>query len=169
MQLEALQDEFEVAAIDLPGYNASDAPTERSGYLTKNVCATVAQVLAGLGRASCVLVGHDWGGLIAFDFAAMYPDKVTKLVVLASVPPVQFARNADLRQLQRSLYMFAFIAPVLPELLTSCADYAMLDDMFLNPKLGGFERREMAAEELELYKNALARPGALNAALNYYR
>jgi epoxide hydrolase 4 len=74
--MRAMAPTYEVAAIDLPGFNASAKPTTRHAVLTQNVCRAVAGALAALGRESCLLVGHDWGAIIAYDFAAMYPAKV---------------------------------------------------------------------------------------------
>ena len=56
-QLEALQEDYEVAAIDLPGYNASGKPSRISHYLTQDICRIVAAVISGLCRESCILVG----------------------------------------------------------------------------------------------------------------
>ena len=168
-QLAALQSEYEVAAIDMPGFNASEGPATRAGYLTGNLCKTIAAVIQALGRDSCCIVAHDWGGLLAFDFAALYPTMVERLAVLAAVPARMFGRNMDLGQMRRSWYMYAFAAPWLPELLIRRDDFATIDAMFTKPKAGGLAQGSMKDEEVRLYKNALARPGRLNAGFNYYR
>lgn len=56
-QIEDLQGDYEVAAIDLPGFNASDKPSQVKDYLTENVCRLIAAALDGLSRDSCILVG----------------------------------------------------------------------------------------------------------------
>ena len=49
-----------MAAIDLPGYNASEVPKDRSSYLVNNLAGTVADVVRELGRQSCIVIAHDW-------------------------------------------------------------------------------------------------------------
>lgn len=56
-QIEDLQTDYEVAAIDLPGFNASDKPSRVKDYLTQNVCRIIAAALDGLSRESCIVVG----------------------------------------------------------------------------------------------------------------
>ena len=100
-QIEALQSEFEIAAVDMPGYNASSKPDKRSAYVTGSVCRTLAGVVTALGRSQCTVVGHDWGGAIAWDLASMYPHLVERLIVLAAPHPRLFARNMDAGQRAR--------------------------------------------------------------------
>ena len=164
-----MQGSYEVAAIDLPGYNASSAPARRSDYVSGTACAAVADVLEALGRESCVLVGHDWGGALAFDFAALHPSKVDKLAVLAAPPTALFIENMDGAQLSKSKYMYVFTTPKLAELLLSNEDYGMVETMFTDTEQGGMRRRTLPAADVARYKDAIARPGALTAALNYYR
>ena len=168
-QLVDLQGDFEVAAIDLPGYNASSGPTQRAGYLSYNLCAIIAGVLRGLGRDSCTLVGHDWGAAIAYDFAALYPEKVARLMIL-SVPPLQcFARNMDIGQAVTSSYMQQFVLPALPEMLLRRNDYAMFRTILTKPAAGGVVNNTVTDKDVQIYKDAIATPGALTRALNYYR
>ena len=169
-QMTGLQGEYEVAAIDMPGYNASSRPTNRAFYSTGNICAAVAAVLDALGRQRCVLVGHDWGGAVAFDFAALYPSKVDKLAVLAAPAPRLFQRNMDFKQLLKSSYIWMFCCPALPELLLRSGDYAAVARV-LRPGSAMGPKRDTALgkEDVAHYKDAIARPGALTAVLNYYR
>jgi epoxide hydrolase 4 len=169
-QLEALQDDFEVAAMDLPGFNASQIPSQRCGFLTASLAKTVGDVIAALGRKSCVVVGHDWGGAIAFVFAHMYPQMVKRLVVLAAPPARLFKRNMDLHQMSASWYMVMFLAPVLAEMHLRAGDYKFCNAFGKTLPEGGFMARGgLPPEDVERYKDALARPGALTASLNYYR
>ena len=72
--------------------------------------------LLPLSARSCVLLANDWGGAIAWVFAARYPHLVSAMVNMAGPHPVLFEKNASLTQLARSYYMFVFQAPLLPEL-----------------------------------------------------
>eukprot|EP00892_Ulva_mutabilis_P007970 jgi/Ulvmu1/5545/UM023_0081.1 len=168
-QMETLQEDYEVAAIDLPGYNASGKPTRVSHYVTQDICRIVAAVLNGLCRESCILVGHDWGAAIASDFAAMYPKKVERLCLLAVPPGRLFFQNMDLHQLSKSLYMWQMLVPGVLDRLLPANDYSFMDGMFTEPSKGGLLRRSMPDEEIGFYKDAIAVSGALESALRYYR
>lgn len=94
--------------------------------------------------------------------------RVEKLVLLANVPTVQFGK-ADMRQKMASSYFFLFNCPWLPERLLAMADFGfLLPGCFVKPP-SDMQRRSVPEEEIEHYKNAIAMPGALTGALNYYR
>lgn len=166
-QLEAFQAEYEVLAIDMPGYNASGKLGSASKYVTSNLCKIIAAAITHIGRESCLVVGHDWGAAIASELTTMYPSRVEKLVLLANAPTIQFTK-ADFRQKLASSYMFFFNCPWLPERIFSMGDFASLKHMFSKPPFE-MKRKTMPAEEVEHYKNAFAMPGALTGSLNYYR
>jgi pimeloyl-ACP methyl ester carboxylesterase len=78
-QLPALADRgYRAVAIDLPGYGRSDKPDVRYDEAWVNAC--VAGLVPGLGAERCVLVGHDWGGLLAWPFARRHPDLLAGVV-----------------------------------------------------------------------------------------
>lgn len=81
-QIPALSKHFQVVAIDLRGYNKSDKPEGVENYKIDKLLADVAAVLDHFKQKKMVLVGHDWGGFIAWMFATMNPDKVDRLVIL---------------------------------------------------------------------------------------
>jgi epoxide hydrolase 4 len=156
--------------MDLPGFNASQIPSQHGGFLTGSLAKTVGDVIAALGRKSCVVVGHDWGGAVAFTFAHMYPHMVKRLIVLAAPPARLFKRNMDLHQMSASWYMIMFLAPVLAEMHVRAGDYKLCDKFGKTLPEGGYMARgALPPDDVERYKDALARPGALTASLNYYR
>src|ERR1051325_9490007 len=72
-QMEALSDKFQCVAIDLRGYNLSDKPKGVENYSARLLVGDVAAVIRSLGKEKAILVGHDWGGLVAWQFATYTP------------------------------------------------------------------------------------------------
>ncbi len=94
-QLQGLADAgYHAAAMDLRGYGASDKPPR--GYDTASLCADVAGVIRGLGKPSAVVVGHDWGGWLAWSMPG-YAPRVTRAVAVLSTPHPLQVRSAMLR------------------------------------------------------------------------
>ncbi|QYO63185.1 alpha/beta fold hydrolase [Leptolyngbya sp. 7M] len=114
-QIPEFAQHYKVVALDLPGYNESDKPTDLSAYRLSELVQDVRGVIQGLGYDRCVLVGHDWGGAIAWNFAYAHPQLVERLIVLNLPHPAKF--SAGLRtpqQLLRSSYIFFFPRHRLP-------------------------------------------------------
>jgi pimeloyl-ACP methyl ester carboxylesterase len=127
----------------------------------------VAALVAHAGYRQAHIVGHDWGGVIAWAVAMRRPEVVDKLAVLNAPHPAAFLRELRTRdQLLRSWYVLFFQLPGLPELLLRSGDYAFLERTLLREPV---HSEAFTAEDVRLYKRALSRPGALTAALNYYR
>jgi epoxide hydrolase 4 len=158
---------FSVLVPDLRGYNLSERPAERDAYKLDHLVADVAALVHATGYARAHIVGHDWGGIIAWSFADRYPELVDKLVILnAPHPKIYLEKVRHLPQMLRSWYVLFFLLPRLPELMLSANNYQAIRDMFqLRPaRRGAFGKRD-----IEHYIEALSQPGALTAALNYYR
>jgi len=81
-QMAGLQDKFQVVAIDQRGYNRSDSPAGEDNYAMSFLVADVAAVIRHFGQEKAIIVGHDWGGVVAWSFAFANPEMVGKLVVL---------------------------------------------------------------------------------------
>ncbi|WP_088893759.1 alpha/beta fold hydrolase [Leptolyngbya ohadii] len=166
-QIPEFARDHKVVALDLRGYNDSDKPQEVSDYRISELLLDIEGVIHGLGYDSAVVVGHDWGGAVAWTFAYDYPHLVDRLIVLNLPHPAKFA--AGLRtpqQLLRSSYIFLFQIPGLPEMLIQANDYRLLASAFTSMAVNkaAFSQADLAA-----YKDAAAKRGALTAALNYYR
>lgn len=118
-QVPHLAARHRVTAFDLPGYGGSGPLPARSGYRAPAVAELLRRALAELGRDRPVLVGHDWGGLVAWCLALAHPGAVRALAVLGCPHPSQVDQIslANPRQLARSAYMFGFRLPVVPELV----------------------------------------------------
>uniref|UniRef100_A0A1A8L4R7 Epoxide hydrolase 4 n=1 Tax=Nothobranchius pienaari TaxID=704102 RepID=A0A1A8L4R7_9TELE len=171
-QLREFKSEFRVVAVDMRGYGESDLPLSTENYSFDYLVTDVKDIVEYLGYNRCCLVGHDWGGTIAWLFAIHYPEMVTKLIVLNCPHPSVFTDYA-LRhpsQLLKSSHFFFFQLPCFPELMLSINDFKALKALFTSRNTGiGRKGRWLTAEDLEAYLYALSQPGALTGALNYYR
>jgi len=166
-QIPEFAKNFKVVALDLRGYNDSDKPEDKSAYVMAEFIKDVEGVIKGLGYDKCILVGHDWGGAIAWNFAYAHPEMVERLIVLNLPHPAKFAAGFRTpQQLLRSSYIFFFQLPWLPELLLQSADYGAIETAFTNMAVN---KSAFTAADLDAYKDAAAKRGALTAMLNYYR
>ena len=119
-QLPALAKHFQVVAIDQRGYNKSDQPKGVENYTVEKLVGDVAAVLKHFKKEKAVIVGHDWGGLVAWSFAMIHPDKTDRLIVLNLPHPKgmqrELANNPD--QQKASQYARNFQEKDLSALLT---------------------------------------------------
>jgi len=81
-QMEGLRGEYKVVAIDQRGYNLSDQPEGDENYAMPNMVSDLAAVIQHFGKEKAIIVGHDWGGVVAWSLAFARPDLVDKLVIL---------------------------------------------------------------------------------------
>lgn len=120
-QMKALQSDYRVVAVDLRGYNLSDKPKGMESYAMPLLVRDIQAVIASEERKSAVVVGHDWGGAIAWNIAMMAPDAIDLLVILNLPHPAGLAReianNPDQRE--NSAYAFGFQRPDAHLALTS--------------------------------------------------
>ncbi len=81
-QIPTLAENFQVVAIDLRGYNKSDKPEGVESYAMPELVGDVKAVIEHFGKKQAVIVGHDWGGAIAWSFAMDHPEMTERLVIL---------------------------------------------------------------------------------------
>jgi pimeloyl-ACP methyl ester carboxylesterase len=166
-QIPVFAEHFTVVAVDLRGYNDSDKPKETSAYRISELVKDVAGLITALGYERCVLVGHDWGGAIAWNFAYAHPDMVEKLIILNCPHPKRFLDGmANPAQWFRSAYIAFFQIPWLPEFMLQANDYQFIDQAFDSMATN---HSAITETDVQAFKTAIARPGALSAGLNYYR
>ncbi len=156
---------YRAVAPDLRGYGGSDVA---GPYDVETLTADLAALVRALGRPSATIVGHDWGGVIAWTAAARRPELVERLVILNCPHPARYAREL-LRspgQLPRSLYVLLFLVPGLPERLL-----AWRRAWLVGATLRRLARRPAGwpPEEVEAYRRAFADVDRTRAALGYYR
>jgi epoxide hydrolase 4 len=164
-QLPALGERYRVVAPDMRGYNLSDKPARVEDYRMSRLADDVTGLIRHFGAREAAVVGHDWGGAVAWAVAQHYPDYVWKLASLQTPPPAVWARNLTLKQLLRSWYMLFFQLPSVPEWWISRDDFAGLGKAFRSTSRPG----TFTDEDVAFYKSALRRPGALTGGINYYR
>lgn len=156
---------YHAVAPSLRGYEATSRPLDRDYHLC-TLAEDVVGWLDSLGAARAHLVGHDWGAVIAYATAARFPERVRSLVALA-VPPLQrlpevlATRPAALLQLR---YMLGFLLPGATSRVAK-DDLAAIDALWGAWSPGW----SLPEDERDAVHRTLGRPGALDAALQYYR
>jgi pimeloyl-ACP methyl ester carboxylesterase len=158
---------YRAIAPDLRGYGASDRPTGLDAYRVPALVGDVVGLIDALGYDRVHLVGHDWGGGLAWATAALHPGRVRSLVIANAPHPVASAeaRREDPAQRAKSWYMLLFQFVGVAESWLSDDDFRNLREMvFENAAPGTF-----TPEDVGVYLEAFSRDGALTAALNYYR
>lgn len=134
-------------------------------YGVPRLAADLAGLVRACGRSRAHLVGHDWGAVAGYAAAALHPEVVDRLVVAAVPPPSTFLRHMTLRQAWRSAYMVAFQVRALPEAVLRRSGGAVIERLWRRWSPGWTPDRTALDEA----RRALCAPGALEAALAYYR
>ncbi|ACK73547.1 alpha/beta hydrolase fold protein [Gloeothece citriformis PCC 7424] len=166
-QIPEFSQDHKVVALDLRGYNDSDKPQSQDAYKLQEIVADIEGVITALGYDNCILVGHDWGGAIAWQFAYTYPNKVEKLIILNLPHPAKFSEGIrNPQQLMKSWYAFFFQTPFFPEWILQANDYQLIESGF---KMMAVDKNIFTQKDLNAYKDAAAKRGALTGMLNYYR
>jgi pimeloyl-ACP methyl ester carboxylesterase len=162
-QLEALVEAgHQVIAPDLRGFGESDKPEPVEAYRMPVLVADVAGVLDHFGVERAAVVGHDWGAGLAWQMAFRMPERVERLAVL-SVGHGGTATVAGVRQRQLSWYMLWFLFPGVAEAALPAEDWRFFREWGWD----GAQPGENALCDRQIAD--LGRPGALPAALNWYR
>jgi pimeloyl-ACP methyl ester carboxylesterase len=158
---------LKVVAPDQRGYNLSDKPQGVESYAVDRLAADVIGLAGALGRERFRLVGHDWGGVVAWRVAALPPERVERLAILNAPHPQAFGpyARAHLSQALRSAYIGFFQLPVVPEAALRAGGFALMRQALLRSSRPG----AFTDEDLARYEAAWREPGALTATLNWYR
>jgi len=158
-------------APDMRGYNLSSKPTELDDYqmpkLVEDLRALTSGILKASGQTKFTLVAHDWGGVVAWVFAAQHPEMLDRLVIVNAPHPTVFGRllREDPEQQKASQYMLMFRSAG-AEATLSQNNYEPL----VNAVLGaGLRSGTVTDEDKKEYISAWSQPGALTGGLNYYR
>jgi pimeloyl-ACP methyl ester carboxylesterase len=167
-QIDALAEAgYRVVAPDQRGYTTSAKPHGPRRYALDALTADVAALADALAIDRFHLVGHDWGGIVAWAMGALMPERLERLVILNAPHPEALFPYA-LRhpsQFLRSLYAAFFQFPALPEAALRARDFALMERALVASARPG----TFGAVDLAAYREAWRHPGALTAMLNWYR
>lgn len=165
-QIPVLARHFKVVVPDLRGYNDSDKPEH--GYDLNTLSADIRGLIESLGYARAHVVGHDWGGVIAWHLAQRFPHYLNRLAILNAPHPQRLMQElvSNLDQIRRSWYVFAFQVPGLPEWLIQQNLKNFVQEFFRGQAV---RKGAFTAEDAQMYEAALSKPGVLAAAMNYQR
>lgn len=158
-----LAQRFHVVAPDMRGYNESSKPGGVSSYNIEKVSGDIVELIDALGEEKAHVVGHDWGGSIAWHMGAHHSDKIDRLAVINAPHPAAFQRELRRpKQALRSWYVLAFQIPIIAEAMLRMTFRRSLSSSAPTP--GTFSE-----EALDVYENAVSQPGTATSMLNYYR
>jgi epoxide hydrolase 4 len=165
-QIPVLARHFKVVVPDLRGYNDSDKP--ESGYDLDTLSADIRGLIESLGYLRAHIVGHDWGGTIAWHLAQKFPQSLNRLAVLNAPHPRRFLQElvSNLDQVNRSWYILAFQVPGIPEWLIQQNLRSFVRQLFQEQSI---RKGAFTTKDTEIYQAALEKPRVLSSALNYYR
>jgi len=157
---------YRVWAVNQRGYGASSRPPNVEDYTLETLTGDVAGLIDASGARSVALLGHDWGGFVAWVFAIRRIRPLDRLVTLNIPHPLCFRRALQgWKQKLKSSYSGFFQIPVIPDWLLSVSGGAL--PLFMlrhDSRQGAFPE-----DVLEIYSANLASPGAATAMLNWYR
>ena len=152
-QMEALSKDFRVAAIDLRGYNLSDAPQGVENYTYHKLISDLVSVIDDMGVSSVNLVAHDWGAGISWQMAARHPELIDKLTILSISHPKAGDKKPFVPIEERQ--------PSYADSFTSPEFYSQLNENWFSGWVQGLENKNR-------YKEAF-RNSSKEAMINYYR
>ncbi len=166
-QLAEFDRDYRTVAVDMRGYNLSSKPAGVEHYRVTDIVEDVRALADHLGQKKVILVGQDWGGVIAWAFALYHPEYVEKLVVMNAPHPAIFDREIKENPAQQfaSRYMLAVRDPAFAQKYAADG-YAALVQIVL---ADGLKSGRFNEEDRKAYLAAWAQPGALDSGLNYYR
>ena len=162
-QLEALaRAGYRAIAPDQRGYSSGARPAHGEAYATDLIVGDALALMDALGSPHFHLVGHDWGGQIAWLIAAGHAHRVRSLAVLSRPHPAAFVRamQEDAAQAERSKHHRAFREPDAIQ---------RMRDAGLKPLRAALEAQGVSAADAEIYIATLMQPGGIEGAMNWYR
>ncbi|KAL1130081.1 hypothetical protein AAG570_013021 [Ranatra chinensis] len=166
-QLKEFSKDYWTVAVDMRGYGDSEKPQGVKYYKMKYLIEDVKNIIEALGKEKCILVGHDWGGAIAWNFIYTYPQYIEAYIIMNCPHPTVYKKylTSNFAQFQKSWYFFFFQAPYLPELFMRMNDMALVVSSFRSKK----NPNPITENDLEAYKFIFGKPGGFTCPVNYYR
>lgn len=167
-QMSALKNNYRCVAVDGPGINLSSKPDELSHYKLPTLAEQLDQLARHLnGDEKFYLVGHDWGGALAWSYAQNYAERLQKVVGINAPPTNQLLGMLETNpgQQQRSDYMYAMRSGDINRLLTENGGERLWKNAY--DKLRKLPHYTF--EHDEIFRQGLAQPGAIDGGINWYR
>ena len=167
-QMRGLSDSYDCVALEMRGYGETDAPAGKQNYTIEKLVGDAADVIEALGHQRATVIGHDWGGAIAWATALMRPDVVERLIVMNCPHPerMSYALRHNPRQMLRSWYMLFFQIPRLPEWILRRRNY---DAVARALRDGTIQKNVFTDADIDYFRAAFRNPYSITAAINYYR
>jgi epoxide hydrolase 4 len=159
---------YEAWAPNLRGYGATSRPLGIESYHIDRLMDDVAALIDASGKHSVVIIAHDWGAIIAWQFAIEQRRKLEKLII-CNVPhpgPFQKVMGKGFAQIRKSWYILFFQIPRLPEFLLGLKGAQAIGDMFRKTSV---DHSMFPPQVTDVYRKNASQPGALTAMVNYYR
>lgn len=158
---------YRVVAPDQRGYNLSDKPEGIDNYTVDHLRDDVIGIIEHFKKESAIVIGHDWGGAVAWHLAATHPEYVDKLIVLNIPHPKAMPRVLKKNPLQwmKSSYIAFFQLPNLPEKALGMGEFKTMQQSIEQTS----KKNTFSPHEMEQYKAAWSQSDALTAMLNWYR
>jgi len=158
---------YRVVAPDQRGYNLSDKPEGIDNYTVDHLRDDVIGIIEHFKKESAIVIGHDWGGAVAWHLAATHPEYVDKLIVLNIPHPKAMPRVLKKNPLQwmKSSYIAFFQLPNLPEKALGMGEFKTMQQSIEQTS----NKNTFSPHEMEQYKAAWSQSDALTAMLNWYR
>ncbi|WP_221886695.1 alpha/beta fold hydrolase [Halonotius terrestris] len=162
-----VQADYRVLVPDQRGYNRSEKPDGVQPYRVGTLAEDIVALLATEPCDSAHLIGHDWGGTVAWHVALRSPESVDRLGIINMPHPTVFteALQSNPKQRQKSQYIFAFQQPNTPEKRVKQTNF----DTWVSVMNGPSKPGAFSTTDFERYRQAWAEPGAPTAMLNWYR
>ena len=158
---------YRVVAPDQRGYGTSDKPRGVAAYHLDPLVGDLVGLIGACGRERAAVVGHDWGGIVAWAAIERHPERFDLAVIVNAPHPavIRRALRSDLAQIRRNWYLFLFQLPGLPEWLLKRRNFRALEQALTSAcRPGAFD-----AAEIDRYRSAWGQPGAIAAMVNWYR
>ena len=159
---------WHVIAPDLRGYGGSSRPLGKEAYHLDHLVEDAAALFDALGARRRLLIGHDWGAMIAWTFAMGRRLPLDGLVIMNVPHPAVFARvmRHSWRQRLRSWYVAFFQLPRLPEAVMTARDGKAVADAFTGMTV---DKSRLPPQVTDVFRHNALAPGAMTAMINYYR
>ena len=154
-------------APNMRGYGKTSRPKGIPAYHIDNLVADAAALIDAAGAKETLLIAHDWGALIAWQFAIRKARPLSRLIIMNVPHPACMMRELRTwRQLRKSWYVFFFQLPWLPERITTAKGAEAIHRAFYDMAV---DKSRFPVAVTDEYRKTALEPGAMTAMINYYR